>query len=187
MNKNLFNYIKTPNEDATHIKENTRYYLSIFKRNKMGDWFPSWNWACFFASFMGFEFAWLFYRRMYFYGILVGLGWVTFFELLRVKLGLFLIMHLGLVAGKSMMWILKIIWVFTFTLYGNALYGKHINQQLAKGKSESGTDPYTPLILIFLVYTIGTYAIMKLMHGNINGEGVQDMLNTLMKKNESHD
>ncbi len=150
----------------------------------MGEWFPSWNWACFFASFIGLDFAWLFYRKMYFYGILIGLFGVTFFELIRVKLGLFLIAGFGLVIGKIAMWLLKIMWVFTFTVYGNSLYGKHITQQLEKGKTQqSGTDPYTPLIITFLVYTVGTYAIMKLMQGNTNGGSVQDLMDQLIKKN----
>lgn len=182
MNKDLFNFIKTPSEDLNNVKSNTRYYLSIFKKDKLGEWFPSWNWAGFFASFMGLEFAWLFYRRMYFYGIAIGLVWITFFEMIRIKLGIFFITQMGMIVGKSIMWLLKITWVFMFTLYGNALYGKHIHKQIQSGKHNSGTDPYTPLIIVFLVYTVGTYAIMKVMQGNLNGAGIQDMLNYMIKK-----
>jgi hypothetical protein len=121
---------------------------------------------------------------MYFYGILIGLVWVTFFELIRVKLGLLFVMNMGLVFGKSLMWLLKILWVFAFTLFGNSLYGKHINQKLKAGKSLSGTDPYTAVVVIFLVYTLGTYAIMKVVQGNVEGTAnLQEMINNMMNKN----
>jgi len=183
MNKNIFNFIKTPEEDTHSVKRNTKFYLSIFKNNKIGEWFPSWNWACFFTSFIGLEFAWLFYRRMYFYGILIGLVGVTAFELIRVKLGLFLVMHMGIVVGKSIMWLMKITWVFTFTVYGNSLYGKNIFKNMDNEKAKKGTDPYTPLVVVFFVYAIGTYAIMKFMQGNLDGSGVQDILTQLASKN----
>ncbi len=184
MDKNIFNFIKTPQEDTHSVKRNTRFYLSIFKNNKIGEWFPSWNWACFFASFLGFDIVWLFYRRMYLNGILIGLVGVTFFEFIRIKLGLFLAAGLGLVIGKIVMWILKITWVFTFTVYGNSLYGKHINQQVEKGKTQSGTDPYTSTMIIILLCINLAYIIMKMMQAGITDvASIQDLMNQLMEKN----
>lgn len=128
------------NDDMINfIQKNTEYYIPKFKEMQEFEKSTSWNWASFFLTS-----NWLFYRKMYGYGVGLILANIIFA----------FIPFLG--------FILNIGTCVACGLYGNSLYLKHIQKQLGSVEglkedikhrvllSKGGTNLALPVILTFL-------------------------------------
>ncbi|GIM32344.1 zinc-ribbon domain-containing protein [Paraclostridium bifermentans] len=129
------------NDDMINfIQKNTEYYIPKFKEMQDLEKSTSWNWASFFLTS-----NWLFYRKMYGYG--VGLIIANIIFAFIPFLGWFLNIGTYIVCG----------------LYGNSLYLKHVQKQLSSVDglkedikhrvllSKGGTNLVLPIVLTFLV------------------------------------
>ncbi|WP_250673890.1 DUF2628 domain-containing protein [Paraclostridium ghonii] len=128
------------NDDMVNfIQKNTEYYIPKFKEMQEFEKSTSWNWASFFLTS-----NWLFYRKMYGYG--VGLIIANIIFAFIPFLGFLLNIGTCVACG----------------LYGNSLYLKHIQKQLGSVEglkedikhrvllSKGGTNLALPVILTFL-------------------------------------
>lgn len=127
------------NDDMINfIQKNNEYYIPKFKNMQDLEKSTSWNWASFFLTS-----NWLFYRKMYGYGVGLIIANIIFA----------FIPFIG--------WILNIGTGVACGLYGNSLYLKHIQKQLDSVKdlredvkhraimTKGGTNLVLPLILTF--------------------------------------
>ncbi|MGL5347530.1 MAG: zinc-ribbon domain-containing protein [Peptostreptococcaceae bacterium] len=127
------------NDDMINfIQKNTEFYIPKFKDMQEFDKNTSWNWGAFF-----FTSNWMFYRKMYGYGV----------GLILANIVLAFIPFVG--------WLLNLATYAVCGLYGNTLYLKHIQKQLQSVDglredvrhrsilSKGGTNLVLPLILMF--------------------------------------
>ena len=97
----------SPAADAREVRERligtkTEYYLPKFETMETLNSFTSWNWASFF-----FGTAWMVYRKMYVFGIVIWL--------------------VSMLVGKLGLWPLTLAMWVGYGLLGNFLYMKDIN------------------------------------------------------------
>lgn len=126
------------NDDMINfIQKNNEFYIPKFKDMQEFDKTTSWNWAAFF-----FTSNWMFYRKMYGYGV----------GLILANMLLAFVPFVG--------WILNLATYAVCGLYGNTLYLKHIQKKLESVDglredvrhrailSKGGTNLVLPLILM---------------------------------------
>lgn len=137
------------NDMINFIQKNSEYYIPKFKEMQENQKNISWNWASFFLNS-----NWLFYRKMYGYGICLILA------------------HLIVACIPFIGWLFNIgLWVLC-GLYGNNLYLKHVQKQLSDLEnikddirhrvilSKGGTNLVLPIVLSCLVPILITICLL---------------------------
>lgn len=157
--ENIYDFVKTKTDKKYNVKvSDTKYYIKVFFDYQNKDIFSKWNWACFSSSFLGLEYAWFFYRKMYIRGTLIFLVFrflcyfliigsynlftkEIFFSLTNVK-SLFLL---------SIMAFINITWAIFLGAYGNALYLNFIKKKKSKGFKSLGTN-FPAMLIGFILW-----------------------------------
>ena len=159
----LFNLIKQPQETYESMGPFTSYYLNIYDQHSEKTCFLSWNWACFFTSFLGAEILWLLYRRMYFFAFFISFLGRGIYEFLTFKIMFWGQSLGGQALAKSIGWVFRLGFTFGFTVLANALYFYFLNKKIDLNVEKKGTDPFTPIIF----FMIHVYIVFALLPGFI--------------------
>ena len=121
------------------VSRNSRYYLDAFK--KLDEDRDSWNWAAFF-----FQGMWMFYRKMYLYGLLsLALDFAIFFIIISFP-------TINTAFGLS--FVCNIAYKCLYGYFGNRIYYSVVKERIADGyhlmDQYKSTSKSLAILFIFL-------------------------------------
>lgn len=121
------------------VSRNSKYYLDAFR--KLDEGRASWNWAAFF-----FQGMWMFYRKMYLYGLLsLALDFATFFVITSSS-------SISAVFGLS--FVCNIAYKCLYGYFGNIIYYSVVKERIADGyhlmNQYKSTSKSLAILFIFL-------------------------------------
>lgn len=136
----FFNFVKTnPTETIENFFNNTRYYLHYFTEyKKKNSFYKTLNFNFSAAIFMG---SWFLYRKMYVYGLILTLFFISI-EFLPLYILMFIYPFAMIICG----------------FIGTPLYIKFSENNIKKGCKQSGISAlmafFIPFLLTFLIFYI---------------------------------
>ena len=121
------------------VSRNSKYYLDAFE--KLDEGRASWNWAAFF-----FQGMWMFYRKMYLYGLFsLALDFATFFIITSSS-------SIGTAFGLS--FVCNIAYKCLYGYFGNRIYYSVVKERIAGGyhlmDQYKSTSKSLAILFIFL-------------------------------------
>ncbi len=100
------------------ISRNSAYYLNVFK--KLDEGHDCWNWAAF--CFQG---MWMFYRKMYLYGLFsVVIDFTVFFSVMST---------LSLSSAVGLSFVFRLAYKCLYGYFGNRIYYSVVKERIADG------------------------------------------------------
>ncbi|MES2253120.1 MAG: hypothetical protein V4482_05510 [Pseudomonadota bacterium] len=178
----FFSFIKTEKDKDGVVSKATQHYLDYFDKYQSTGKKGGWNWSVLIFSMCPFlfyfsEYAfvsslfWFFYRRMYFYGILIPVtecilyfSFSFVFSFLYIKFaGNFdfgVLLEYGIYSGFIFIGIFDILIAY----YADYIYLKHASKKVLKETLQSGVNKkllITLIVILGLGALVGAYLLAK--------------------------
>jgi hypothetical protein len=141
-------FVRHKEDEKEAVRASTQHYVRAFKLRGGID-LPQgqgWNWA---AAFFGT--VWMFYRRMYKMAIVC---WV-------VLMAIQALLHYVAPDGHLIRFIFSVAVFVLFGLFGDKLYFKHVQDELAKGVKRGGTNIWGAIGFTIVLSILSTFVTYK--------------------------
>ena len=148
----FFDFVKTEKDKENLITTSTQHYLSFFDQYKKTGKKGNWNWG-------GWLPLWWFYRRMYVYGLSIGMIGKFLFQISDK-----ILQYCGINSLQNIMDFILFICLSAICMrYADYGYLCHASKKISKGKKESGVNKIAVVLLtsiVFLLFLIFLFTLI---------------------------